>query len=468
MLIQRLLKQQRKVTATVSHVQQLHVVSRALSRVSSFEDAKRRYEHVNEIGNFSVVGRKAVPEFEMLSLELEHKHTGAKVFHLARADDNNTFAVGFPTIPSDSSGVPHILEHTVLCGSERYPCRDPFFKMLNRSLSNFMNAMTASDFTVYPFSTTNAQDYKNLMNVYTDAVFFPKLSEFDFLQEGWRLENEDVTNKDSPIVFKGVVYNEMKGAFSSIDMLFLQRGQQLLHTNTTYSHVSGGEPNDIPSLTWENLKKFHSKFYNFSNARFLTYGDLPLEETLQQIEKSALNRTKSTFTSSATKEDTEPVVGDVWPSPRRARISCVFDPNESSKQTSMSVKFLLHQSLDSYTRFCWNILETLLLSTEASPFYKALIDSKLAPSFSADTGFDQSTAVPVMSFGVKGIDESDCEHVKDVILNTLKTFASEPVDENRVSSILHQMKLSQHVIPSDFGLRALKYHVNMESYRFSF
>jgi Zn-dependent M16 (insulinase) family peptidase len=148
---------------------------------------------------------------------------------MARADPNNVFCVGFPTLPRDSTGVSHILEHTALCGSRRFPCRDPFFKMLTRSLATFMNAMTGSDYTMYPFSTTNAVDYAQLLSVYLDACFAPNLRRLDFLQEGWRLEHADARDPASPIVFKGVVFNEMKGALSSVDDLFHTRCQQLLH-----------------------------------------------------------------------------------------------------------------------------------------------------------------------------------------------------------------------------------------------
>ncbi|KAJ6615442.1 hypothetical protein lerEdw1_015125 [Lerista edwardsae] len=163
----------------------------------------------------------AVPEFCLTTVQLSHDQTGAKYLHVAREDSNNLFSVQFRTTPMDSTGVPHILEHTVLCGSQKYPVRDPFFKMLNRSLSTFMNAFTASDYTLYPFSTQNPKDFQNLLSVYLDAVFFPCLRHLDFWQEGWRLEHENPTDPQTPLVFKGIVFNEMKGAFVSRRLLFL-------------------------------------------------------------------------------------------------------------------------------------------------------------------------------------------------------------------------------------------------------
>jgi Zn-dependent M16 (insulinase) family peptidase len=181
------------------------------SRPYPFDNEK--YVAGSHIDGFTVEKITPIPEFDLSAVELKHAITGAQYIHLARQDTNNVFCVSFKTTPMDDTGVPHILEHTVLCGSQKYPCRDPFFKMLNRSLSTFMNAFTSCDYTMYPFSTQNEQDFKNLMSVYCDAVFFPHLSESDFRQEGWRLEHEDVNDGKSPIVFKGVVFNEMKGYF---------------------------------------------------------------------------------------------------------------------------------------------------------------------------------------------------------------------------------------------------------------
>ncbi|XP_069502662.1 presequence protease, mitochondrial-like [Ambystoma mexicanum] len=182
-------------------------------------------------------------------------------------DSHSAAGVQFRTTPLDNTGVPHILEHTVLCGSEKYPCRDPFFKMLNRSLSTFMNAFTASDFTLYPFSTQNPKDFHNLLSVYLDAVFFPCLRELDFWQEGWRLEHDNPKDPNSPLVFKGVVFNEMKGAFTDNERVFAQHLQNRLLPGHTYSVVSGGDPVNIPDLTWEQLKQFHATHYHPSNAR---------------------------------------------------------------------------------------------------------------------------------------------------------------------------------------------------------
>ncbi|TNN30091.1 Presequence protease, mitochondrial [Liparis tanakae] len=180
---------------------------------SSAKERACQYRPGQKIHGFTVREVVEVPDLFLTAVKLTHDATGAQHLHAARDDSNNLFSVQLRTTPMDSTGVPHILEHTVLCGSKKFPCRDPFFKMLNRSLSTFMNAFTASDYTMYPFSTQNRKDFQNLLSVYLDAVFFPCLREQDFWQEGWRLENETATDLNSPLVFKGVVFNEMKGAF---------------------------------------------------------------------------------------------------------------------------------------------------------------------------------------------------------------------------------------------------------------
>jgi len=261
-----------------------------------------------------------VDELDLVLVKLTHEPTNAAHFHVIRDDPNNVFCVAFKTPPQDSTGVPHILEHVTLCGSKKYPVRDPFFKMLNRSLASYMNAWTASEHTAYPFCTANHQDYAHLRDVYCDAVFNPNLSEFDFLQEGWRLEHENPSDRTSPITFKGVVYNEMKGAFSDVESLFSQRLQQSLFKGSIYGHVSGGDPPYITNLTHENLKDFHRKHYNPSNALFYTYGDYPLESNLKYLSERLKPYTKSKSVSVAVS------VPDSISWPRIIETKCPLDP----------------------------------------------------------------------------------------------------------------------------------------------
>uniref|UniRef100_A0A4W5LZS5 Pitrilysin metalloproteinase 1 n=1 Tax=Hucho hucho TaxID=62062 RepID=A0A4W5LZS5_9TELE len=362
-----------------------------------------QYQAGQKIHGFTVKEVVDVPDLFLTAVKLTHDKTGAQYLHAARDDKNNLFSVQFRTTPMDNTGVPHILEHTVLCGSEKYPCRDPFFKMLNRSLSTFMNAFTASDFTMYPFSTQNGKDFQNLLSVYLDAVFFPCLGELDFRQEGWRLENENATDTSSPLIFKGVVFNEMKGAFSDNEQVFAQHLQNKLYPDHTYGVVSGGEPLAIPDLSWEQLKHFHVTHYHPSNARFFTYGDLPLEQHLKQIQEEALSKFERTEPDTAVPNQPH------WDRPREDHVTCSPDAMapDAAKQNTLCMSYLLgdngfeeerieallhkieiqmkHQStsfglsLASYIASCWNHdgdpVQLLKISDSVTQFRQALKDN---------------------------------------------------------------------------------------------
>ena len=231
-----------------------------------------------------------VPALRLEFQEYRHRATGARHFHLAADDPHNAFMAAFLTVPQDSTGVAHILEHTALCGSQRYPVRDPFFMMIRRSLNTFMNAFTSSDWTAYPFASQNKKDFNNLLDVYLDATFFPLLDERDFAQEGHRLEFAQPDDPHSELLFKGVVFNEMKGAMSSPVQRLGQELQHRLFPTITYHHNSGGDPEAIPDLTHAQLKAFHARHYHPSNAILLTYGDIPATEHQQRFEAQALGR----------------------------------------------------------------------------------------------------------------------------------------------------------------------------------
>ena len=228
--------------------------------------------------SFTWVRSESIASLNIEIQEYRHNKTGAQHFHIAADDNNNVFLVALRTVPQDSTGVAHILEHTTLCGSERYPVRDPFFMMTRRSLNTFMNAFTSSDWTAYPFASQNSKDFGNLLQVYMDAVFFPTLDELDFAQEGHRVEFAEEGNPDSELVYKGVVYNEMKGAMSSPSRSLWQELTSQLFPSVTYHYNSGGEPENIPELSYEELKAFHHNHYHPSNAIFMTFGDIEAAE----------------------------------------------------------------------------------------------------------------------------------------------------------------------------------------------
>ncbi|KAB1253823.1 Presequence protease; mitochondrial [Camelus dromedarius] len=411
-----------------------------------------RFQVGEKIQGFTVGQVTSVPELCLTAVKLSHDGTGARYLHLAREDRNNLFSVQFRTTPVDSSGVPHVLEHTVLCGSRKYPCRDPFFKMLNRSLSTFMNAFTASDYTLYPFSTQNPKDFQNLLSVYLDAVFFPCLRELDFWQEGWRLEHEDPNDPQTPLVFKGVVFNEMKGAFADNERTFSQHLQSRLLPDHTYAVVSGGDPLCIPDLTWEQLRQFHATHYHPSNARFFTYGDFPLEQHLKQIHEEALSKFEKIEPRTAVPAQRP------WPEPREFQITCARDSLAagSSEQTTVSVSFLLPDITNTFEAFTLSLLSSLLISGPNSPFYKALVESGLGTDFSPDAGYNGCTREAYFSVGLQGIAEKDIQTVRDLVDRTLDDvilyLLEQGFEDDRIEALLHKVEIQMKHQSASFGL----------------
>ncbi|KAG7455238.1 hypothetical protein MATL_G00254490 [Megalops atlanticus] len=420
---------------------------------TSARERALQYKAGQQVHGFTVTEVTAVPDLFLTAVKLNHDNTGAQYLHVARDDSNNLFSVQFRTTPMDSTGVPHILEHTVLCGSQKYPCRDPFFKMLNRSLSTFMNAFTASDYTMYPFSTQNGKDFQNLLSVYLDAVFFPCLRELDFWQEGWRLENENPTDPNTPLVFKGVVFNEMKGAFTDSERLYAQHLQNKLYPDHTYSVVSGGEPLAIPDLTWEQLRQFHATHYHPSNARFFTYGDLPLEQHLKQIQEEALCKFERMQPNTAVPPQTH------WGAPREDHVTCGPDAlaPDPEKQNTLCMSYLLGDITDTFEAFTLSLLSSLMISGPNSPFYKALIEPKIGTDFSSVVGYDGSTKEASFSIGLQGMAESDIEHVKQIISQTIDDIIANGFEEERIEALLHKIEIQMKHQSTSFGLSLASY-----------
>ena len=231
---------------------------------------------------FEMVREERIPEINSLARLYKHRKTGAEILSLINDDENKVFGVTFKTPPEDSTGVAHILEHSVLCGSKKYPVKKPFVELIKGSLHTFLNAMTYPDKTAYPVASTNLQDFYNLVDVYLDAVFFPLITEDTFRQEGWHYEME---GGNAPLVFKGVVFNEMKGAYSSPNAVLYKASQQSIYPDTTYGVDSGGDPKAIPDLTYEYFKNFHAKYYHPSNARIVFYGDDDPEQRLEILDR---------------------------------------------------------------------------------------------------------------------------------------------------------------------------------------
>ncbi|KAF0756931.1 presequence protease, mitochondrial [Aphis craccivora] len=406
-----------------------------------------------EIEGFVVKEIRPVADFQLTALRLEHQKSGADYLHIDRNDSNNVFSVAFRTTPKQSNGLPHILEHTTLCGSKKFPCRDPFFKMLNRSMANFMNAMTAPDYTFYPFCTENQSDYYNLMSVYLDAVFNPMLRESDFRQEGWRLEHKDVDDKNSPIEIKGVVYNEMKGVYSDNQQIYNEHFLNNILPSNTYGINSGGDPNVIPSLTHSDLVAFHHRYYHPSNSRFYSYGNFSLENHLKFLNDTFL---KDCLADPSIKDETKVPNEKRWTTSKRAHIACREDPMvPKDKQSSLSIGTLWSDINNTQETFELAILSRLLLNGPNAKFYKTLIEPNIGTDFSAATGFTDQTRDTFFAVGLQGLNVSDFERVESIYEDTIKSVIKEGFDNRDIDNILHSVELSMRHQTSNFGLQLL-------------
>jgi Zn-dependent M16 (insulinase) family peptidase len=399
--------------------------------------AQTRSETVEAIGGYTVKRREPLERLGVY-LELEHQRTGARHIHIESQDDNNGFAVFFSTAPRDSTGVAHILEHVVLAGSERYPVRDPFFSMGRRSLATFMNAMTGSDATTYLFSSRNAKDFANLLDVYLDATFFPRLTEDAFKQEGIRYEFEDPADPKSGLRYKGVVFNEMKGALATPGAAMNRAMGRSLFPGSPYEHESGGDPQDIPNLTWEQLRQFHAVHYHPSNAYFYTYGNQSLPATLEIIERNVLSHfQRLTYTDSIpdVRRHSKPVAA-VEPYP--------VSPNEDNSRKSQAlVAWVTIPTGNSFQLLAMRVLSEVLLANAGSPLRKALIDSGVGTAIADGSGLSDEYRESVFGAGLKGIDEKDSEKVQDLVLRTLESLADQGIDQSQVDAAIHGLEFEK-------------------------
>ena len=382
----------------------------------------------------------------------EHKVTGAAHYHLAADDPQNVFLVALRTVPMDSTGVAHILEHTVLCGSEKYPVRDPFFMMIRRSLNTFMNAFTSSDWTAYPFATENRKDFQNLLQVYMDAVFFPNINELDFAQEGHRFEFEEMANSDSDLTYKGVVFNEMKGAMSSAVSTLWQTLTTELYPTSTYHYNSGGEPEDIPDLSYQQLVEFHKYHYHPSNAVFMTYGDIPAYEHQTQFEELALARFQNKVTQ------VHVSLEERYQQPKVIQKPYALDEEDTSAKTHIVIAWLLGQNQDPLSVLRGHLLSAVLLDNSGSPLRKVLEATELANAPSPLLGFEESNKEMAFVVGVQGSEAEHAQAVEDLVINELQRIANEGVDQSQVEAMLHQLELSQREVGGDgypYGLQLI-------------
>lgn len=399
-------------------------------------------------GNYRVTRLCELSEIQSTLVELIHEPTGAQVMAICNDDDENLFNLSFRTWPEKSNGVAHILEHTVLCGSEHFPIRDPFFSMSRRSLNTFLNAMTGADFTCYPAASQVPKDFYNLLEVYLDAVFKPNLSKLSFLQEGHRLEFLNPTDPHSPLVFNGIVFNEMKGAMASPDA---RLGEALMHAlvpNLTYGINSGGDPKEIPNLTYDELKAFHKKYYHPSRCLFYFYGNLPLEQHLDFLEEHAFKEVEKVpplpFLPKQPRFQAKKVETLSYP------ISKDEDP---ANKTCMGMGWLTCSILDQEELLALNVLDVVLMGTDAAPLKMALLKSNLCKQ--ADSLIDNEMSEIPFLVVCKGCPPDSEQALEGLIRKCLAQLAEEGVPEHLIKAAIHQIEMSRKEITgnsSPYGL----------------
>ncbi|MCU7938727.1 MAG: insulinase family protein [gamma proteobacterium symbiont of Bathyaustriella thionipta] len=402
---------------------------------------------------FEWIQSEQIESLDIIISHFKHKKTGALHYHIDADNDENVFLVALRTIPTDSTGVAHILEHTALCGSQKYPVRDPFFMMIRRSLNTFMNAFTSSDWTAYPFASQNKKDFNNLLDVYLDAVFFSRLDELDFAQEGHRLEFEQADDQTSELQFKGVVFNEMKGAMSSTVSALWQTVSKYLFPTVTYHFNSGGEPTDIPDLSYDQLKEFYRVHYHPSNAVFMTYGDIPAHIHQAKFEHQVLSRFEALDRTIDVNDEKR------YFSPINIEESYPLDAEEDHhNKTHLVLGWLLGQSINLEEQLEAQFLSSLLLENSASPLMQALESTELGNSPSPLCGLEDSNKEMSFICGLEGSTPENAQAFEQLVINVLEEVAINGIKQDQIDAVLHQLELNQREIGGDhypFGLQLI-------------
>jgi hypothetical protein len=382
----------------------------------------------DSIHGFELLREERIAEINSLARIYKHVKTGAQFVSVINDDENKSFGIAFATPWNDSTGIAHIMEHSVLCGSRKYPLKEPFIELAKGSLNTFLNAMTYPDKTVYPVASQNTQDLYNLVDVYLDSVFYPSITENTLKQEGWHYDQE---SKDAPMIFKGVVFNEMKGNYSSPDSMIGRASQWVLFPDNAYGVDSGGDPKVIPSLTYATFKKFHETYYHPSNAMIWWYGDDDPDKRLAYLD------------SWLREFDAKPIDARVKLQPRftepRSKI-LYYDvaTGEESAKSQISVNWMIGESGDVENDMAWQILSYILLSTQASPLRKALIDSGLGEDVTG--GFEDELRQTTFGVGMKGVAGEKLDQVEQVILNTLSKLADDGIEAEMIEAAMNTIE----------------------------
>ena len=396
---------------------------------------------IHDLAEYEVLDQHRIEDVQSDGYILRHKKSGARIAVLSNDDDNKVFYIGFRTTPEDETGVPHIIEHTTLCGSKKFPVKDPFIELAKGSLNTFLNAMTYPDKTVYPIASCNEQDFKNLMDVYLDAVFNPNITKYEeiFKQEGWHYELE---NKDDPITINGVVYNEMKGAYSSPDEVLSNQIYRSLFPDNTYSKDSGGNPVHIPKLTYEAYLDFYHKYYHPSNSYIYLYGDMDVVERLNWLDKEYLGKYDYLEVDSEIKK--QPAfdkVKDV-----EAEYSITSDDTEENK-TYLSYNRVVGSTLDKKLYQAFDVLDYALVSSPGAPVKQALIDAGIGDDVYGS--YDAGILQPVFSVVAKNANASQADEFEQVIENTLREVVKNGINKEALLAGINSSEFKFR--EADFG-----------------
>ncbi len=386
---------------------------------------------------FKLTDEREITEINSTGRIFNHEKTNARLLYLQNDDDNKVFSISFRTPPKDHTGIPHILEHSTLCGSRKFPSKEPFIELAKGSLNTFLNAMTFPDKTMYPVASRNAKDFRNLMDVYLDAVFYPNIYRYPeiFMQEGWHHELED---RDSHITYKGVVYNEMKGLFSTPESVLFRKIPESLFPDTAYGYESGGDPDTIPELTYDQFISFHRRYYHPSNSYIILYGDGDLLEHLRFLHDEYLDG----FEKIAV--DSEIALQPPFKEPHEIETFYPVLPNEErSNKTFLSLNFAIDRATDQEKTLAFTILEYLLLETPAAPLKKALQDADIGKDvFGA---FEKDLLQPIFSIVLKNSNTAQRDRFKSIVFDTLKGLVAKGIDKRQIEAAIniHEFKLRE-------------------------
>lgn len=396
---------------------------------------------IHDLAEYEILDEHRVEDVQSDGFILRHKKSGARIAILSNNDDNKVFYIGFRTPPEDETGVPHIIEHTTLCGSKKFPVKDPFIELAKGSLNTFLNAMTYPDKTVYPIASCNDQDFKNLMDVYLDAVFNPNITKYEeiFKQEGWHYE---LTGKDDELKINGVVYNEMKGAYSSPDEVLSSQIYRSLFPDNTYSKDSGGNPEYIPKLTYEAYLDFYHKYYHPSNSYIYLYGDMDVVERLEWLDKEYLSQYEyKKVNSEINKQPAFDEIKNV-----EAQYSITMDGSQENK-TYLSYNRVVGDTLDKMLYQAFDVLDYALVSSPGAPVKQALIDAGIGDDVYGS--YDAGILQPVFSFVAKNANASQAEEFESIIENTLKEIVKTGINKEALLAGINSSEFKFR--EADFG-----------------